>query len=64
MEFKIYSMKAKRPGSAVNGRFKATDVRDATKQAAEYLQSWGDGWEVQITVLKNQAAAMAKWDKK
>ena len=60
---KIYAMKAKRTGSAANGRFKAENIQDATRQAIEYLSDWGTGWNVTMSELKNQAAALAKWEK-
>lgn len=62
MSDKIYSMKAKRPGSNASGRFKAPNMRDATRQALEYLANWGEGWAVILTELKNQTAALKKWN--
>ena len=64
MNDKIYAMKAKRTGSACNGRFKAPDIQDATRQANEYLATLGENWNVTITELKNQASAMKQWNER
>ena len=61
-DFKIYSVKASNCGRQFSGRFKATDMRDATNQAVEHLNQWGRGWNVQITELKNQALAMKQFN--
>lgn len=62
MSDKIYAMKAKRTGSAANGRFKAPNMQDATRQALECLSNFGAGWNVQMSELKNQSAALKKWE--
>ena len=60
---KIYSVKASKPGARVGGmRLKAPNMHDATKQAIDYLNGYGTGWNVQISELKNQKAALKKWD--
>lgn len=62
-EYKIYAVKAKNlNGSSFNGRFKATNMQDATKQALDYLNEWGVNWNVSINELKNQKLAMRKWE--
>lgn len=61
-DFKIYSVKASNCGRQFSGRFKATDMRDATNQAVEYLNQWGRGWNVRINELKNQKLALKQWD--
>lgn len=58
---KIYSWKARRTGSAATGRIKAADMRDATRQVVQYLSTFGPGWKVEVTELKNQKLAMRKW---
>lgn len=60
-DFKIYSVKARNCGQNFSGRFKATDIRDATNQAVEHLNQWGRGWNIQISELKNQTLAMKQW---
>ena len=60
-EFKIYSVKASNCGRQFSGRFKATDMRDATSQAVEHLNQRGRGWNVRINELKNQKLAMKQW---
>ena len=61
-EFKIYAVKASNCGRQFSGRFKATDMRDATNQAVEHLNQWGRGWNVRINELKNQKLALKQWD--
>lgn len=61
-DFKIYSVKASNCGRQFSGRFKATDMRDATNQAVEHLNQWGRGWNVRINELENQKLALKQWD--
>lgn len=60
----IYSVKANNCGQLFSGRFKAKDMRDATNQAIEHLNQWGRGWNVKVTLLKNQDLAMKQWELK
>lgn len=60
-EYKIYSVKANNCGHNFSGRFKATDMRDATNQAINHLNQWGRGWNIHVNELKNQKLAMKQW---
>lgn len=63
MVCKIYAVKASRPGARIGGwRVKATDMQEATKKVRLELAELGGGWNVQISELKNQTAALKKWD--
>lgn len=59
---KIYSVRANNCGRQFSGRFKATDMRDATNKAIEHLNQWGRGWNVKVTELKNQTLAMKQFN--
>lgn len=61
MAEKIYSWRARRTGASATGRIKATDHRDATRQVIQYLSTFGPGYKVEVTELKNQKLAMRKW---
>lgn len=61
---KIYSWKARRTGSGATGRVQAVDMRDATRQVIQYLATFGPNWKIEVTELKNQAAALRKWEEK
>lgn len=61
-EYKIYSVKASNCGQQFSGRFKATDMRDATNQAHDHLKKFGSTWNVNINELKNQKLAMKQWN--
>lgn len=64
MTDKIYSVKASRPSARIGGwRVKAPNMQDATRQVQEELNHHGSGWDVSISELANQAAAMRKWEK-
>lgn len=62
MEYFIYSVKASRQGSKFSGRFKATNIMDATDQAIAHLSQFGEGWNVEVNKLKNQTLAMKQWE--
>lgn len=60
----IYSVTASAPGCRIGGwRVKAESMQDATAQAMRQLPPHGSGWNVNIVELKNQTAALAKWEK-
>lgn len=59
MAEKIYSWRARRTGASATGRVKAVDHKDATRQVIRYLSP---GYTVEVTELKNQNAALKKWE--
>ena len=64
MSDKIYSVKASKPGVRVGGwRVKAPNMQDATQQVLKHLADLGGGFQVNITELRNQSAALKKWEK-
>lgn len=57
---KIYSFKANGGGCRVSGRVCATNMGDATAQVVKIIKGYGQ-MAVNVSELKNQAAAMKKW---
>lgn len=63
MSDKIYSVKASKPGCRIGGwRIKAANMQGATQQAVDYLKTLGGGFQVNISELKNQTAALKAWE--
>lgn len=58
---KIYSFKANGGGCRVSGRVCAPNMRDASAQVVEIIKGYGQ-MAVNISELKNQAAAMKQWE--
>lgn len=64
MEDLIYSVRANNCGQLFSGRFKGKNMQDAKNQALDYLSKWGRGWNINVTLLKNQKLAMKQWEQK
>lgn len=64
MEDLIYSVRANNCGHLFSGRFKGKDMRDVTNQVVDHLSKWGKGWNIHVTLLKNQKLAMKQWESK